>query len=105
MWPLVLLPRGDKVRPLLLSSAAALPSLSVGERSISGLALLCSAAALFPSSVPEESGGMSSFLAGMDRGHYCFPRQPRILHLLLLSEAAVALPPWFIAGHLTWEKL
>ena len=36
--------------------------------------LLRSATALFPSSVPEESGGMSSFLAGMDHGHYCFPQ-------------------------------
>ena len=37
MWPLVLLPCGDGVRPLLLPLAAALPSLSVTEQSSSGL--------------------------------------------------------------------
>ena len=54
MWPLVLLPHGDGVRPLLLPSAAALPSLPVTERSSSGLA--------------------SSSIAGMVRNHCYFPR-------------------------------
>ena len=66
MWPLVLLPRGDKVRPLLLSSAAALPSLSVGERGISGLA--------------------SSSDAGMECGHCYFARRPRSFPFIFAHE-------------------
>ena len=66
MWPLVLLPCGDKVRPLLLSSAAALPSLSVGERGISGLA--------------------SSSDAGMECGHCYFARRPRSFPFIFAHE-------------------
>ena len=101
MWPLVLLPCGDGVRPLLPPSAAALPSLSVTERSSSGLASSSVAGmerghCCFPRrprSFPLCPKRQSSSLAGIERGHCCFPQQPRTLHPLLLSEAAEALHP------------
>ena len=101
MWPLVLLPRGDGVRPLLLPSAAALPSLPVTERSSSGLASSSVVGMVRdhccfprrPRSFPPLPQKTVLLSRGMERVHCCFPRKPRTLPPLFLSKAAVALHP------------